>query len=178
MQPEVLRRADLSRVLDTLNFLGSVPWRINEPLLRVVEAVWAAGGGVVEIPRLHNHVIPPEPVRPPRRQQPATAGDTSSAAAPATASEEGEGDDDDDLLAEAAYKQELQRHRNIAKKLVAKNNDLKSVQADMRIKLRIAQDLRNEENIYFPLNLGACVAWVRACSCWCLSTVGIGRAHV
>jgi DNA-directed RNA polymerase len=130
MQPDVLRRADLSQVFEALNFLGSVPWRINDRVLKVVEQVWAQGGGLAEIPRVNHHVIPDEPER--------TAD-----------------------ITDEAYENMLNAHNNICRKLSAKNNDLRSLQADMCIKLRIAQDFRAEQQIYFPLNLGAyCILYI------------------
>lgn len=63
MQPDVLRRANLDKVFESLNFLGSVPWKINTSILEVVEQVWAQGGGIAEIPRIQNHVLPPEPTQ-------------------------------------------------------------------------------------------------------------------
>jgi len=132
MQPDVLRRADLTQVFDSLNFLGSVPWQINDPVLKVVEQVWAAGGGVAEIPRRSKYILPGEPDRTPD-------------------------------MDEEAYEKELKKHRNITRKLSAKNNDLKSLQADMSIKLRIAQDFRSEEDIYFPLNLGGWLVDTKTC---------------
>lgn len=44
-----------------LNALGAVPWRINEPVLRVQEAVWAMGGGMGEIPKRTDVALPEEP---------------------------------------------------------------------------------------------------------------------
>lgn len=57
----------------------------------------------------------------------------------------------------------LKAHKNVEKRLIAKNNDLRSLQADMRIKLQIAQDFAHEDSIYFPLNLGAHVIFVALC---------------
>ena len=37
-------------VLDALNVLGRTPWIINEPVLRVMEEVWATGGGRAGVP--------------------------------------------------------------------------------------------------------------------------------
>lgn len=44
-----------------LNALGAVPWRINEPVLQVQEAVWAIGGGMGDIPKRTDVPLPEEP---------------------------------------------------------------------------------------------------------------------
>ena len=49
-QVESLKRADLTHVFDALNTLGSLPWKINKRLLKVIESIWSSGGGVAEIP--------------------------------------------------------------------------------------------------------------------------------
>lgn len=42
----LLQAADLSKIYDPLNYLGSVPWRINSRVLDVVNTLWEAGGDV------------------------------------------------------------------------------------------------------------------------------------
>lgn len=42
---QLLDQSDMSLVYDALNYLGSVPWKVNEPVLTVVDQLWAAGGG-------------------------------------------------------------------------------------------------------------------------------------
>jgi DNA-directed RNA polymerase len=37
--------ADLKRFYGVLNYLGSIPWKINPKVLEVVEQIWSEGGG-------------------------------------------------------------------------------------------------------------------------------------
>lgn len=49
--------------------------------------------------------------------------------------------------------EERQNHEQLMRKLQDKNKDLRSLQADMAIKLKIANSFQNEDEIYFPVNL-------------------------
>lgn len=40
-----------------LNFLGSIPWRINKNVLRVVESIWDEGGDVGALPKRYSKQI-------------------------------------------------------------------------------------------------------------------------
>jgi DNA-directed RNA polymerase len=46
LQLEALKKSDLSEVFAGLNALGATPWRINRPVLEVVEKLWQAGGDI------------------------------------------------------------------------------------------------------------------------------------
>jgi DNA-directed RNA polymerase len=48
----------LSKVFDGVNFLGSIPWQINEPVWKVVKALWAQGGGVGDMPASLDKPLP------------------------------------------------------------------------------------------------------------------------
>jgi DNA-directed RNA polymerase len=41
---------DLSRLYNVLDIIARVPWRINDKVLKIVQGVWDAGGGIAEIP--------------------------------------------------------------------------------------------------------------------------------
>lgn len=56
------RRGARAQVYAALDVLGQVPWRINGPVHAAVEAAWAAGGGVCDLPSAAD--LPPVP--PPR----------------------------------------------------------------------------------------------------------------
>ena len=62
MQQEAVSRADLTQVYRGLNYLSSIPWRINSRVLDVVERIWAAGGGVADLPSQTNVPLPAEPL--------------------------------------------------------------------------------------------------------------------
>jgi hypothetical protein len=51
-------------VLDALNVLGKTPWVINDPVLKVMEEVWATGGGKAGVPPRSNLDDPQWPQTP------------------------------------------------------------------------------------------------------------------
>jgi DNA-directed RNA polymerase len=56
LQEKCLKYADLDPVYKILNIIGQTTWRINNRVLRVMEAIWEEGGGVGCIPRRHNNL--------------------------------------------------------------------------------------------------------------------------
>ena len=52
------RGEGLSLVYDALNALGETPWSINQDVYKVVEAVWAWGGGICDVPQRVNVEAP------------------------------------------------------------------------------------------------------------------------
>lgn len=69
LQLEALKKGDLSEVFAGLNALGATPWRINRPVLDVVEKLWRAGGDIaglvaradLQLPALAESVVDPAP---------------------------------------------------------------------------------------------------------------------
>jgi len=51
----------LTKVFQCLNILGSTAWKINKPILDVVDRVWHEGGGLGELPTKKDHLVPPPP---------------------------------------------------------------------------------------------------------------------
>lgn len=49
-QHEALSRANMPKVLESLNFLGEIPWRVNGAVLNVAKEAWARGIMVGELP--------------------------------------------------------------------------------------------------------------------------------
>jgi len=59
-----LNRADLSKICEALDTLGSVKWRLNKRVLEIIEFVWSIGGGLGEIPKKYNErLITPELIK-------------------------------------------------------------------------------------------------------------------
>jgi DNA-directed RNA polymerase len=56
--------ADSSIVYDGLNALGSVPWRINERILKVANRCWENNIPIGDIPQHNDFEVPPEPIPP------------------------------------------------------------------------------------------------------------------
>jgi DNA-directed RNA polymerase len=44
VQERVLKYADNHRIFEVLNYLSTIPWKINPAVLKIVEEVWAEGG--------------------------------------------------------------------------------------------------------------------------------------
>lgn len=56
--------ASMRPVFDALNAIASVPWRINAPVLEVVQRLWEEGGGVADLPPRTDMEAPPPPTDP------------------------------------------------------------------------------------------------------------------
>lgn len=54
---DMYSKADLSKVMNILDHQGSIPWRINNKILEVVEYIWAIGGDKGSIPKRFNERI-------------------------------------------------------------------------------------------------------------------------
>ena len=120
-------------VLDALNVLGRTPWIINEPVLRVMEEVWATGGGRAGVPPRKNKEDPAWPSAPyglrfgPRRNN---------------------------LMASSIPSREDVSHFiHSLNRVKQTNRELHSQRCDFLIKLQVAKEMRNEERIYFPHNI-------------------------
>ena len=62
LQMELLKSAnDLSQIYDSLNILGSTPWRINQGVYKVVNEAWKGGGGIADLPTHSNIPLPRPP---------------------------------------------------------------------------------------------------------------------
>lgn len=52
------RGLGLSQVYDALNALGETAWSINKEVYHVIEAIWAWGGGICDIPSREDVLVP------------------------------------------------------------------------------------------------------------------------
>ena len=121
----------LSQIYEALNALGSTAWSINQDVYRIIEAIWAWGGGVCDIPPRLNFQVP-EPLRP---------GFVLYSPSPGR------------LLLGTRPKSDIRKRLNeiqIAKK---RNNELHSLRCDMEYKLVIAREFSREERFYYPHNV-------------------------
>jgi DNA-directed RNA polymerase len=57
-QDALVKEAHIPEVLQGLNVLSSVPWKINEKTLDIVDKIWNTGGGFAEIPTRTDIPIP------------------------------------------------------------------------------------------------------------------------
>lgn len=126
------RGLGLSQVYDALNALGETPWSINYDVYRVVEAIWAWGGGICDIPQRDNVEVPPILQPGFRLHRNPEGGGFSLLAYP---------------------KSTVSRRVYMAQKARKKNNELHSLRCDLEYKLAIAREFSREERFYFPHNV-------------------------
>ena len=125
------RAVKFQPVLDALNVLGRTAWRINEDVLRVMEEVWATGGGRADVPPRENVPDPTWPANPYGLRR--SRGQLAATALPSR----------QDV---AGFIHSLNRTKQ-------RNRELHSQRCDFLIKLQVAKEMRDEDRIYFPHNI-------------------------
>ena len=60
-QTEAVRRADIGGILEGLDYLGQVPWKINNVVYDVFKTAWEKGVKVGELPSTKN-IEDPDPL--------------------------------------------------------------------------------------------------------------------
>jgi len=130
-----LLEADLSTLLDGLNVLGRVPWKINKKILRVAQQCWEKGIALGDIPSQEDFSEPDIPLRPERNLNLAT--DKTNPAYK------------ESLEVYRKYREAMLKHRRIRQK----NMDLRSLRFSALLKLNQAEQFKNFEQIYFPYNV-------------------------
>ena len=120
-------------VLDALNVLGKTAWVINDPVLRVMEEVWARGGGVAGVPPRANVADPAWPRAPYGLRFGTSRAQMLASSIPTREDVSG-----------------FIRDLNRAKQT---NRELHSQRCDFLIKLQVAKEMRAEKRIYFPHNI-------------------------
>jgi len=69
LHKEVLESGgNLEKVYKGLNALNETPWRVNSAVFQVIDAAWAQGGGIGELPSKQDIPIPPEPQDDPEKK--------------------------------------------------------------------------------------------------------------
>ena len=120
-------------VLDALNVLGKTAWVINDPVLRVMEEVWARGGGKAGVPPRANVPDPAWPRAPYGLRFGASRAQMLASSIPTREDVSG-------------FIKDLNRAKQT-------NRELHSQRCDFLIKLQVAKDMRAEKRIYFPHNI-------------------------
>jgi DNA-directed RNA polymerase len=119
-------------VYESLNALGETAWSINPDVYKVVEAIWAWGGGMCDIPARAD--VPEPAVLKPgfriRRAEPSGP-----------------------MLVFGVPKADVNASYYNAQRAKKKNNELHSLRCDMEYKLAIAREFSHEERFYFPHNV-------------------------
>ena len=60
-QKHALDNSDLTKIFDAVNHLQATAWRINKPVLEVMETLWERGGNIAELPRREPEPLPERP---------------------------------------------------------------------------------------------------------------------
>lgn len=135
-QVEALKHADLSEVLAGLNALGATPWRINRPVLDVVERLWAAGGDVAGLVARADLTMPTL----------SELEDSSSSSSRCRENGDGDGDDEDAVDDALVLRRAIRATRKT-------NRERHSLRCDLQYKLDTARDFAHVERFYLPHNL-------------------------
>ena len=125
------RGKGLSQIYEALNALGSTPWSINKDVYRVVEAIWAWGGGICEIPSRLNFPVP-KPLEARFSLYSPTPGSFVLGTRPRT---------------------DVKKRISEIQTAKKRNNELHSLRCDMEYKLVIAREFSGEERFYYPHNV-------------------------
>jgi DNA-directed RNA polymerase, mitochondrial len=137
-QLSVLRSANLSQIHESLNYLGSIPWRVNTRVLDVMKELYSRGELVGELPSREILPLPSEEdffiPRSELKVYPSTSG-----------VEDASLDPDELVLNTREYKYQCRRVRQ-------KNSENHSLRCDLEIKFNVANEFRDDV-IFFPWNV-------------------------
>ena len=133
MQRELLDNSDLSTLLDGLNVLGAVPWKINSKILEVARRCWDDNISLGDIPTQTNFDLPEKPTRPEidgfvERDSPEFKAHAENL---------------------RRYTEELAKYRRFQQK----NRDLHSLRCSAILKLDQAEKFEKFDKIFFPYNV-------------------------
>jgi DNA-directed RNA polymerase len=159
-QSAAVRRANMTPLLDCINYLGSIGWRINDSMYEVVTACWEQDMQIGELPAREDHPLPSkdEAYRRPYRPNLAMFKKTSkmSNAEYDTRLEQYKKilaehpDENDPYWSTPGFDENY--FNKLSKHVGMKNADLKSLRCDLEIKLSIAKRYIGEK-FYFPYNI-------------------------
>ncbi|KAK4536794.1 hypothetical protein CDCA_CDCA09G2819 [Cyanidium caldarium] len=124
---EALKHSDLSEVFAGLNALGATPWRINRPVLEVVERLWQRGGDIAGlVPRADLPPPPLEDIDDIVEEEAVEAGDAT---------------------------ERVRRQRRAERRVRKTNRERHALRCDLMYKLQTAREFADVERFYLPHNL-------------------------
>lgn len=140
MQLTVLKHCQMDPVLRGLDYLGTIPWRVNEPMLNIIEQVQANGLVIGEM-------VPSENIPLPDRQQ----FEAELRSNPELIYRK------KGMILDANKIEEYQlyldiSYRQACHKINKRNQELHSLRCDLAIKIAVAKEFVND-SFYFPHNL-------------------------
>merc|ERR1719401_101188 len=130
-QRDSIRRAELSTVMEGLNVLGNIPWKINHKVLDVAMKCWEDGIVLGDIPSRENHDVPPLPEALEYRDY-STMGDTEKKK---------------HVKVYLDHKDAVTKHMRFKQK----NMDLHSQRCSLMLKLNQAKKFKDFEEIFFSI---------------------------
>jgi DNA-directed RNA polymerase len=150
-QGNALRNADIPEILEALNFLGNVPWRINSRVLDIMTKLWERGEVIGEIPSKLDITMPTrdEVAEALRKSKKAYNKNKDSGEDKQESLKESEADE---LSSSSDQVNNDREYSKIKARIKMKNCDLHSLRCDLKLKLSIAEKFR-DEIFYFPSNL-------------------------
>ena len=128
-----IHRADLSKVMEGLNALGKIPWKINKTVLDAAWKCWDDGIVLGDIPAQVDFEVPPLPPKMEYKDY-KTLGDLEK---------------ESSLAEYRKYREQLSRHNRFKQK----NMDLHSLRCSAMLKLNQATKFQDYEEIFFPYNV-------------------------
>eukprot|EP01041_Mallomonas_annulata_P008967 gene8967-18555_t len=152
-QKQAVKEAHMPKVLEGLDYLGSITWRINKDVLRVVKEAWEMGLTIGELPPQHVLPMPteeecfrvPPKVITPTSTSTSIEGESSDNNNNTTTTEEETSEEQQPVFDEKYYRDRCRRVKK-------KNSELHSLRCDMQLKFWVA-DQFIDDNLFFPHNL-------------------------
>jgi DNA-directed RNA polymerase, mitochondrial len=149
-QLSAVKKADIPEILEALNYLGDVPWRINSRVLDTIKKLWDSGVVVGEIPSKVDISLPSyEQVIEALNSKKMTFKKQDKVEEEPDSQIKSEKDVNANVVMNLPFEKE---YTKMSKRVKMKNADLHSLRCDLQLKLSIAEKFR-EETFYFPSNL-------------------------
>jgi len=171
-QNEALRRADMGGILEGLDYMGQIPWKINKPVFKILQEAWQSGLRLGELPPSTNVPMPrpSDCYRIPEKRtsfatRPSNLEDYAKVAKDFNVTSIAGADmkdkigvdveairESDKLVEKGGPVFDEQLFSEMCRRATLKNAELHSIRCDVQIKFWVAEKFE-EDNIYFPYNL-------------------------
>eukprot|EP00605_Chrysophyceae_sp_TOSAG23-4_P002945 GSChrysophyteH1.ASY1.ANO1.3243.1 assembled CDS len=150
-QSDAIRRGDMRGVLEGLDYLGQIPWKINETIFTVFKTALHRGIKVGELPSTRN-IDPPDPTVDPQTEMELTEAMEMAEVAANTEAYPSDMTDMDDISGpeEPAFDEKL--YMEMVRRVKLKNAELHSLRCDTQLKYWVAEKFLDDV-IYYPTNM-------------------------
>ena len=156
-QIDAVRRAEMGGVLEGLNYLGAIPWRINKPIFELFKTALENNISVGELPTNVNfempdsqacYTLPSKRFEKKYKRKIKSAIDAENAAAAEVAVDENIAKSDEPEL--PTFDERL--YLEMCRRVKLKNAELHSLRCDTQLKYWVAEKFQ-EDVMYFPVNM-------------------------